>query len=187
MYEELAILGLSLWLGLPAWIANSTPVIFGGGSPIDRGKLFRDGKRVLGDGKTVRGFIAGVFWGTLTGVILSLAAPVVREEMIIYGVAVSADMDVILGLGIFVSLLMSVGALMGDLVGSFLKRRIDLRSGQPSLVMDQLGFIILALIFAAPVLTPSWIYPAILIVLTLLIHWISNTIGYLLGLKNNPW
>jgi CDP-2,3-bis-(O-geranylgeranyl)-sn-glycerol synthase len=187
MYEELAIIGLSLWLGLPAWIANATPVIFGGGSPIDRGRMFRDGKRVLGDGKTIRGFVAGVLWGTLTGAVLSLAAPFVRVEMLVYGVNVSADMDVILGLDLVASLLLSIGALMGDMVGSFLKRRISLRSGQPSLVMDQLGFIIMALVFAAPILTPSWVYPGILILVTLFIHWISNALGYLLGLKDNPW
>ena len=66
MYEALALLELSIWLGLPAWIANATPVIFGGGRPIDGGRFMRDGHRILGDGKTIRGFIVGVFFGILT-------------------------------------------------------------------------------------------------------------------------
>jgi hypothetical protein len=47
MYEEIALLEIAIWFGLPAWIANSTPVLFGGGSPIDRDMVFRDGHRLL--------------------------------------------------------------------------------------------------------------------------------------------
>ena len=52
---------------LPAYIANSTPVIFGGGTPMDFGRKAWDRKRCLGDGKTWRGFIAGIAMGTLAG------------------------------------------------------------------------------------------------------------------------
>ncbi|MGY5875092.1 MAG: CDP-2,3-bis-(O-geranylgeranyl)-sn-glycerol synthase [Candidatus Thorarchaeota archaeon] len=195
MYEELALVGLALWLGLPAWIANSTPVLLGGGAPMDGGRNFRDGRRILGDGKTIRGFVAGVICGTLVGVAQILVAPILKVEMAKY-LLLTPEMDEILyfsssQLGLTISItvvvLLSVGTLTGDMLGSFLKRRVSVKSGGPSPVLDQLGFVIMALIFASPLLHPSPLYPMILIILTLGIHWLSNALGYLLGFKKNPW
>ena len=80
MYDALALLELAVWLGLPAWIANSTPVIFGGGRTIDGGRVFRDGSRILGDGKTVRGLIIGIMLGTLTGLVQGIVAPYLHHR-----------------------------------------------------------------------------------------------------------
>jgi CDP-2,3-bis-(O-geranylgeranyl)-sn-glycerol synthase len=186
MYEELAIFELSIWLGLPAWIANSMPVIFGGGMPIDQGYRFRDGRRLFGDGKTIKGFIVGVLCGTLVGLVQIIAAPSLRPVLGQY-VTITPDMDVILLMGLPSVFLLSLGALVGDLIGSFLKRRIDILSGNPSPVLDQLGFIIMGLIIASPILQPAPQYVTILVLTTLFIHWISNALGYILGLKKNPW
>lgn len=186
MYETLALIELAIWLGLPAWIANSMPVLFGGGPPIDGGRVFRDGHRVLGDGKTIRGFIVGVLLGTLTGVGQYLAASYLQPIMELY-VIVTPEMASILYMPIPAAFLLSVGALMGDLVGSFFKRRIDIKSGNPAPVLDQLGFIIMALVFAAPFIQAGPVYVIILVTVTLAIHWISNAMGYLLGLKKHPW
>jgi len=96
-------------------------------------------------------------------------------------------MELVLYMQLPVAILMSFGALTGDIVGSFIKRRVNVRSGAPSPFMDQLGFILMALIFAYPLIQPGAIYVFILILITLGIHWISNALGYLLGLKKNPW
>jgi CDP-2,3-bis-(O-geranylgeranyl)-sn-glycerol synthase len=186
MYEELAVLELAVWMGLPAWIANALPVLGGGGRPIDGGMVFRDGNRLLGNGKTIRGFVVGIIFGTLVGVIQYLAAPVLRPLLQQF-VAVTPDMDYILFMQIPVAFLLSLGALTGDIVGSFVKRRVGVRSGDPSPVLDQIGFIIMALLFASPFLLPEPVYVVVLILVTLAIHWISNALGYLLGLKKNPW
>ncbi|MFX1559586.1 MAG: CDP-2,3-bis-(O-geranylgeranyl)-sn-glycerol synthase [Promethearchaeota archaeon] len=186
MYEELAIFELAVWLGLSAWIANATPVLGGGGKPIDGGRLFRDGHRILGDGKTIRGFIVGVFFGTLTGVGQSLAAPYLRPILAQF-VIISAEMDYVLSISIPVTFLLSLGALTGDVVGSFIKRRVNVKSGDPSPFLDQIGFIIMGLIFAFPLMSPGPIFVILLILTTLGIHWLSNVVGYLLGFKKNPW
>jgi CDP-2,3-bis-(O-geranylgeranyl)-sn-glycerol synthase len=186
MYEALALLELSLWLGLPAWIANGMPVIFGGGRPIDGGRTLRDGHRILGDGKTVRGFIVGVVLGSLTGMAQFLSAPFILPVMQQF-VTVSPDMEYVLFMTIPAAILLSTGALVGDLVGSLFKRRVNVRSGASSPVLDQIGFIVMALIFAYPFLQPNSVFVAILIVMTLGIHWLSNALGYLVGLKENPW
>ncbi|TFG13473.1 CDP-2,3-bis-(O-geranylgeranyl)-sn-glycerol synthase [Candidatus Thorarchaeota archaeon] len=186
MYEEIALLEIAIWFALPAWIANSTPVIFGGGMPIDRGTLFRDGHRLLGDGKTIRGFVVGVLLGTLTGFIQSSIAPLIFPVLTEY-VVVTAEMESLLFIGPITGFLLSLGALMGDLIGSFVKRRIDVKSGNPAPVLDQIGFIIMSLIFASPIIQPAAIYVIILVGVTLGVHWFSNAISFLLGLKDNPW
>ncbi|MDH4213253.1 MAG: CDP-2,3-bis-(O-geranylgeranyl)-sn-glycerol synthase [Candidatus Thorarchaeota archaeon] len=186
MYEELALFELAIWIGLPAWIANATPVLGGGGRPIDGGRYFRDGRRLLGNGKTIRGFIVGIIFGTLTGVGQFLIAPYLRPLLALY-VTVTPEMDYVLFMQIPVAILMSFGALTGDVVGSFIKRRVGVESGDPSPVMDQLGFIIMALIFVAPIFEPGPIFVAILITATFFIHWLSNAIGYVLGVKKHPW
>ena len=186
MYEELALLELAIWFGLPAWIANSTPVLGGGGRAIDGGRFYRDGRRILGDGKTIRGFIVGIIFGVLIGIGQMFAAPYLHPILAQF-VTVTPAMELVLYMQVPVAVLMSVGALTGDIVGSFIKRRVDVKSGNPSPFMDQLGFIIMALIFAYPIIQPGSIFIAILILMTLGIHWISNALGYLIGIKKNPW
>ncbi|MGD9396859.1 MAG: CDP-archaeol synthase, partial [Candidatus Thorarchaeota archaeon] len=83
--------------------------------------------------------------------------------------------------------LLSLGALTGDVVGSFIKRRVNVKSGDPSPFLDQIGFILMALIFAFPLMAPNPIFVIVLILTTLGIHWFSNALGYLLGFKKNPW
>src|SRR2546422_10015344 len=50
---------LAFWFLLPAYVANPMAVVFGGGTPMDFGRALRDGRRILGDGKTWRGVARG--------------------------------------------------------------------------------------------------------------------------------
>jgi len=52
-----------IWFILPPYIANMAPAVWGGGPPLDKGKLFYDGRRWLGKGKTIKGTIIGVIAG----------------------------------------------------------------------------------------------------------------------------
>ncbi len=171
---------------MSAWIANAAPVLGGGGRPIDAGRVFRDGNRILGDGKSIRGFIVGVLFGTLVGFGQAIAAPYLQPILAQF-VTITPEMEYVLFITVPAAFLLSLGALIGDLVGSFIKRRVNVKSGDPSPFLDQLGFIIMALIFAFPLMRPSPVFVIILILTTLGIHWLSNALGYLLGLKENPW
>ncbi|MGA2876843.1 MAG: CDP-archaeol synthase, partial [Nitrososphaerales archaeon] len=51
----------------PAYCANATPVLAGGGIKMDFGKNFMDGKRIFGNNKTFRGFFFGLAIGILVG------------------------------------------------------------------------------------------------------------------------
>ncbi|ASI99987.1 CDP-2,3-bis-(O-geranylgeranyl)-sn-glycerol synthase [Thermococcus gorgonarius] len=162
----------AFWYILPAYFANASPVVLGGGRPIDGGRNWRDGRRILGDGKTWRGFFGGVAAGTLVGVIQYFITPG------FYGSLKTA---------LLLAFLLSFGALVGDLVGSFIKRRLNLPRGYPAVGLDQLGFLISALAFAYPVKTVSSGQMLALLILTPLIHWSANYFAYKMGWKSVPW
>src|SRR5436853_7242135 len=61
------ILDALLFIG-PSYVANAAPLLLGGGSPLDRGRNFLDGERILGAHKTVRGLFAGIIAGSVIGI-----------------------------------------------------------------------------------------------------------------------
>lgn len=79
---------------------------------------------------------------------------------------------------------MAFGALLGDAVGSFLKRRIGLERGAPAPIMDQLDFVIGALVLSLLVVQISWEFFIIIALLSLVLHLGSNTFAYLIGIKD---
>lgn len=149
----------------PAYCANAIPVITGGGRPIDLGKKFSDGKPIFGKNKTFRGFFSGLAVGTAVGFIENL----VFEYHILFG------------------LFLSLGALFGDLVGAFVKRRLGLAPGDPLPIVDQVDFIIGAILFSILIQTPSWELVIAVLIITPPIHLLTNFAAYKLGLKSNPW
>ena len=165
MFENLLEL---IILIIPAYVANASPVLLGGGPPIDFGSYFIDGKRILGDGKTWRGFFGGVAAGTLAGVLLSTLSPLLTFE---------------------ISFLLSVGALVGDSCGSFIKRRMGTERGKQSLLLDQLTFLFFALAFAFPFISiPIGIYGFVfLMLITYVLHLLSNVFAHRMGWKKVPW
>lgn len=151
----------------PAYCANAIPVITGGGYPIDFGKTFFDGKPILGKNKTFQGFFSGLIIGTAVGLVESA----------------------FFGYPLLFGLLLSLGALFGDLAGAFVKRRLGLASGDLLPVIDQIDFIIGAILFALPLSLQilSWELILAVLIITPPIHLLTNFAAYKLGLKNNPW
>ncbi len=177
----------ALWLALPALAANPSAVIFGGGIPIDLGRKFFDGKRVLGDGKTWRGLVGGGAAGALVGVIqypLSLWM----------GVPYFPPFSVDPLSAVLIVTVLGYGALAGDAFGSFIKRRLGIGRGGKAFLLDQLTFLIVALLlvllaFPGFFFEYFWNAPAVvtLFVLTPILHRIVNIIGYRMGKKDVPW
>jgi CDP-2,3-bis-(O-geranylgeranyl)-sn-glycerol synthase len=166
--DLLQLLGAAIWFILPAYVANATPVVLGGGTPIDRGKLFRDGRPIFGAGKTIRGFVAGLVAGSIAGV----AQGTMVGQLSTYSI---------------LGLLLALGALVGDLAGSFIKRRLNIPRGGAAPVLDQLGFAVFALLFAGPVMLPRWEVILTVLIITPPIHLATNFVGYRLGLKGRPY
>jgi CDP-2,3-bis-(O-geranylgeranyl)-sn-glycerol synthase len=190
-------------------------VITGGGKPIDGGRYFRDGKRILGDHKTWSGLLGPLIIGIPISIgiaslflvlwpsIAQFQSEASKEGLYIIYDDISYYKYYFIG-GKFPSgfialviriILCSYGAVVGDLIGSFCKRRLDIASGQPFWIMDQLDFAVIALIFVS---IPALFFPDLfwipdlniiifLIILTPSVSIIANTIAYLIGLKDVPW
>lgn len=137
------ILIQALWLILPAYAANGCAVLVGGGLPIDLGKKWRDGRRILGDGKTWRGLLFGSLLGSIVGFSQATAAKYLTE----HGLNM-INLDYFEGYPLMIPIIVSlcIGALFGDITESFFKRRIGKERGEDWLLFDQLDFIIGALI-----------------------------------------
>lgn len=171
----------TLYFILPAYFSNGSGLVFGGGKPVDFGKSDKNGVRWIGDGVTWRGLIAGTLIGTLTGAVQGYFGPTIMET---YGQYIITPIITDVHSGILIGFLLGFGALLGDAIGSFLKRRIGIGRGEPAPLLDQLDFIIVALILVSFVVKLNWLCVIIAILLTLAIHLISNTVAYLLGMKD---
>ena len=149
----------------PAYCANATPVLAGGGLTMDFGKNFCDGKRVFGSNKTFRGFFFKLTIGILVGLV----------ELFLFDFPL-----------LFV-FLPPLGALLGDLTGAFIKRRLGISPGHLLPIVDQIDFVIGALFFSIPLSIIYWELAVVIILITPPIHLLTNLIAYKLGLKKHPW
>ncbi len=156
----------ALYIIVPTYCANGAPVIFGGGRPIDLGRSLSDGQRIFGDNKTVQGFLGGLVVGAVVGV---FGAYLFSKNLLM------------------VSVLASLGALLGDLAGAFLKRRLKIKPGRPLPVVDQLDFVLGALILVFPLHDVTLGAAAIMLFVTPPIHLLANVGAYFLRLKSTYW
>ncbi len=183
-----ALMLVGLWVFLPAMLPNSAAVVFGGGTKMDFGKSWR-GKRIFGDGKSWRGFFGGAFSGIALGLIL-------------IGISHIFDPAEHWGYGPFwqcagIVCTLSFGAVLGDLCGAFIKRRLGMERGEKAPGLDQYDFVAGALLFTA-LSFPEWTYSTyiegwnilaliFLILIMFGIHRIVNIVGFKAGLKKEPW
>ena len=163
----------AMWFIFPAYCANAAPVIFGGGQPMDFGRTFFDGKPFLGSHKTFRGFLAGLVVGTLVGLVQAL---LFERILVQYGSQFQYN--------VFLGFMLSLGALTGDLIESFIKRRLNRSSGSSLPVADQIDFILGAFLFSIPVLPLSLTTALIILLITIPIHLVTNLAAALLKMKN---
>ena len=165
-YMDITILIIeALKFIFPAYCANATPVLAGGGTAMDFGKNFVDGKRVFGTNKTFRGFFFGLAVGIAVGLV----------EWWIFGYP------------FLFSLLTPLGALLGDLTAAFLKRRLGIAPGGLFPVVDQVDFVVGAIVFALPLAMVYWELAVAALIITPPIHLLTNFCAYKLKLKKNPW
>jgi CDP-2,3-bis-(O-geranylgeranyl)-sn-glycerol synthase len=172
----------AIWAMLPAYVPNNVAVLAGGGPPIDGGRTW-GGSRLLGDGKTWRGTAGGWLAGGALALALNQLAPAV-------GPGIGVDLP---RFPIAAVLALPLGAMLGDIGASFLKRRTGRERGAPFPGVDQLDFVVGALALTVLV-APDWFLAtftlpvvAVVVVLTPLLHVATNGIAYLLGLKDEPW
>ena len=147
-------------------LANGTPVVAAGllknrwSAPVDGGRLLSDGRPVFGESKTWRGVVSGALACGLFALFT--------------------------GLGFVFGLLFGLLGLGGDLLSSFMKRRMGLASSARAVGLDQIPEALLPMLLAMWWLPVSlWVVLVVVVVFTL-----SNIYGspllYRLGICRQP-
>jgi CDP-2,3-bis-(O-geranylgeranyl)-sn-glycerol synthase len=147
--------------------------------PVDFDKNFL-GKPFLGAHKTWRGVICGVILGMI----------VVWIQFWLYQFPSVKNISLInyhrSDIWVF-SFLISFGAVFGDLLFAFIKRRLNMPPGAMFMPFDQTNYVVGAAIFLTPFLSFNIMVWITLFIATFLLHVVFNRIGYLLGLHKNKW
>lgn len=177
----------ALWFFLPAAIANVMPIfashwkfLHGFDYPMDFGRTFR-GKRIFGAHKTLRGLIVGIIFATFVLWLQQLA--VLHFSFIAH---ITDQVDYAKLPVILLGPLFALGALLGDAVESFFKRRVGIKPGDGWFPFDQIDYIVGGAVATMLFVQLSILQYIWLVFLWLVIHVISTIIGYKLGLKDKP-
>lgn len=175
----------SIYLMIPAYLANGSALVLGGGTPLDFGCDAWDNRRITGDGVTWRGVIGGGLFGMIIGGLLGLLANYGIGQY--YFMIASSQITFLSGFipqGLFLGFLLGFGALIGDSVGSFIKRRLNFERGKPVPLLDQLDFVIMSLIFISPIVNLSLEIIIIILVISIFLHLGANMFAYLIHIKD---
>ena len=155
-----------IWLMLPCYGANMAPPFVrywrGWNRPINAERL--------GSHKTVVGFALGV--------VVAVAIAFVQTR-------VAAGPSA--GYWLTVGLAQGFGAMGGDALKSYLKRRVGIAPGERWMPADQLDFIIGALLLMAAIVSLAWGDVLLLLTFTFLAHIAVNHIAYALRIRDTAW
>ncbi len=181
---------MCLWYLLPAALGNHTascgnriwlPAILKDSlaklaRPVDFGVRWH-GKEIFGKNKTWRGLLVGIIVGIVASgiqALLFIKTDFFRNNTLVDYTRVNF---------IFLGALMGGGALSGDLVKSFIKRRLDVPSGKPWFPWDQLDWIAGAIALSSIVYVPRANVAAVTALLYVGVHLCSDRIVCHMGIK----
>lgn len=148
-------------------IANGAPIVARRllgehfAAPLDHGVTLRDGRPLLGAAKTLRGILVAL--GATT-----LAAP-------------------LLGFGWLTGLALAAAAMTGDLLSSFLKRRLGLPPHAQALGLDQIPEALLPLLLLQQILGLSAGDILILVIAFILVELALSRLLFRLHIREQPY
>lgn len=167
----------SFYFMLPAYFANMAPVIVKNwfnklAIPIDLGK------NIFGNNKTFRGFIFGILFAIIIAYLQFLS----------YRFNFFRNLSFIDYSNWFIiGFLFGFGALFGDLVKSFIKRRLNIKPGERFVPWDQLDFVIGSLIFANIVVDITLKMILSTTIISFIGHILVNHTAYYLKMRKEKW
>ncbi|PIZ51701.1 hypothetical protein COY27_02770 [Candidatus Woesearchaeota archaeon CG_4_10_14_0_2_um_filter_33_13] len=162
----------SLYFFLPAYIANMAPVLFKW-LPILNRPVWEKG---LGTNKTWRGLVAATLVG---GLVFSLQKLFHNTGFVQLSLINYSDFSVLLGF------LLGFGAIAGDAVKSYYKRKIGIAPGKPWMPFDQLDFVIGGLAVSFFFYVPPVSIIIVLLLFSPFLHIIVNHFGYWLKINKS--
>lgn len=151
---------------LPAGIANASPVLFKRVSFLN----YPVCEKFLGSHKTWRGLFFGVVMATLAVFIQTKIQIPEKFTLVNY-----AEINpLILGP------LLGAGALIGDMLKSFFKRKIGIAPGKPWIPFDQIDWIVMTVLFSFAYIDLQLPDALLAILIYGLLHPVFNLISYFL-------
>jgi len=158
---------MEIYLLLLLFVANGSPILarlllgkrFQ--RALDGGLLLSDGSPLLGGAKTVRGVISAVLATTLV-------AP-------------------ILGFSWIIGMLIGGCAMLGDVMSSFIKRRMGLAPSSMALGLDQIPESALPLLVCKPLLDISWFQVVYLTLIFIVLELLLSRLLYMMGIRKHPY
>jgi len=171
---------------LPAYFVNMTPPLIRKAGlfnfldkPVDFGRKFK-GQPILGKNKSWR----GVIFSSIIGILVAGLQLWLYRFSFIKEISFFDYSEInILAFGF----LISAGAVFGDLLFAFIKRRLKMEPGQRFIPFDQTNYVIGAALFLTPFLKINTLIWITIFILTFFLHLIFNRTGYLLRLHKNKW
>ena len=148
-------------------IANGTPIIvrnvFGNLAdyPVDFGQRFFDHKPVFGKAKTWRGFISSLVVTSLVAYLLG------------YEVSTGAQI--------------ACFAMLGDLLSSFIKRRLGMPPSSMAPVLDQVPESLLPVLFLKQAFELSSVDVSLLILAFIILELVLSQLLYRVGIRRRPY
>ncbi len=181
MQESLLFLIRCFYLMLPAYFANMAPVMVKKinllAFPIDFNRTLNN-KPIFGKNKTFRGLVFGIIFAIFIAYLqLSL------YDINFFRALSFLDYKQWLLFGF----LMGFGALTGDMIKSFFKRRVGISPGEKFVPFDQTDFVVGALIFIMPVFDLTIAVFATSLLLSFVLHILVNHIAFYLKIRNEKW
>ena len=165
----------SMYFFLPAFFANMAPE-FVKKIPLLNYPVW---EREFGTNKTWRGLVVA----SLMGVLIFSLQKYLFKFGFFYNLSIIdyADFSLIFGF------LLGFGAILGDLVKSYFKRKYGFKPGQSWKPWDQLDFVIGALVLSWLMFVPGIEVVVTLLVVSPFLHMLICYIGYSLGIKKNKF
>jgi CDP-2,3-bis-(O-geranylgeranyl)-sn-glycerol synthase len=175
---------LVLYVALPAFVANMAPVLATRlgilqslATPIDRGRMWR-GNPLLGKNKTWRGILAAVIGSVAVTILQYVAFPPTYAASLVYE---SVGAAIIFGIWV------AVLVLVGDALGSVIKRQLGYESGTPCIPLDQIDYIIVFIVGTTPFIHWTAIGAVTLVGVTFFLNLGTNALAYVTRIKNTYW
>jgi len=171
----------AVYFMLPAYFANMMPIFSKRinflNYPVDfNKKLF--GKSILGSHKTYRGF----FFGIIGAIVIAYVQFLLSRFTLFSNISLLDYSN-----WLVIGFLIGFGALFGDSVKSFFKRRVGVAPGKPFIPWDQIDYSVGSLLLISIIYIPSWDLVIAVIVINFILHITANHIGYYIGIRKVKW
>ena len=172
----------TLYLFLPAYVANMAPVVATKVNIFPRLNVPIDGSDkdtahpLFGVNKTYRGFVTAIL-ASIGVAFLQLLVSRNGAGKLFTEFSYTYENFLLWGL------VLGAGALVGDLIKSYFKRRLNIPAGHRWVPWDQLDMVFGGLLFGSLMYRFSWQQILVLLVLSPLLILVVNLISYWLNIK----